>query len=157
MSMSSYPRNVSKMNRLKESPKHSSFIGSRVTTLTGTLNLCRAERLKRRKPYSNEYSTMYWSSTYPERRERNATHFTFHIVRLLYNRNPQSNTNSLRIESVNKRETTHRTSFSFRVRLLPAGCCVSIARFRLSRNFAPCSLRLRSCTACTCNSSSAVG
>ena len=62
ISTSSYPRNPSKMKRLKVSPKHLSWFGSRVTIFTGIFNLDLVAGERRRNPYSSEYSTMYSSS-----------------------------------------------------------------------------------------------
>lgn len=59
---SSYPKNSSNINRENASPKHLSFNGSKVTILTGMFSLCRAAGDNRKKPYSNEYSTIYPSS-----------------------------------------------------------------------------------------------
>ena len=50
------------MNRDNASPKQRSFEGSNVTIMTGMFNLCLVAGVKRRNPYSREYSTIYSSS-----------------------------------------------------------------------------------------------
>lgn len=56
---SSYPKNSLSTNRPNESPKHASLFGSNKTILTGIPSRCRTLGDKRKKPYSNEYSTIY--------------------------------------------------------------------------------------------------
>lgn len=59
----SYPSKRLSRYRVKLSPKHLSVLGSSWTVSTGMRRRFRVDEDKRRWPYSNEYSTMYCSST----------------------------------------------------------------------------------------------